>query len=118
LLSLLLALVFTAPLTRDMILFLIGLNYNARLNSLQVFITEFGNDENRIHYTTLASSIGATSFGIMPLLGGILLSTGRVSYTTLFIIGAVFSLAALFGFLFIVKHPGRTAALAQKQFQV
>jgi MFS family permease len=84
---------------------LVGITYYTRLNGFQVFITEFGNDEERIRYSALATTISATLFGLMPLAGGILLTARLVSYNVLFVIGALFSAAALFLFLFVVKDP-------------
>ncbi len=84
---------------------LVGIIINTRLNSFQVFITEFGNEENRIRYSALSTTISATLFGIMPLVGGIILSVGLLNYTWLFRVSAVSAAAALILFLFMVKDP-------------
>jgi MFS family permease len=112
-LALLLVFFFPSPVTICVVFALVGLNFNARLNSFQVFITEFGDDQTRIRYTTLGTAIGAASFGLMPLVGGILLSTTRLSYPLLFAGSAVFAFAAFLGFLFLVKEPRRGQALGQ-----
>ncbi len=104
-LALLLAVVFPSPFILFVIFVLVGINFNARLNSFQVFITEFGDEKSRIRYSTLATAIGAASFGLMPLIGGILLETFKVSFTALFAVGAVFALLAFLSFTFIVKDP-------------
>ena len=104
-LALLLAIIFPSPVILFVIFALVGININARLNSFQVFITEFGDDKNRIRYSSLATAIGAASFGLMPLLGGILRETFQVSFAALFIIGAVFALLAFLSFVFLVKDP-------------
>ncbi|MBN1799773.1 MAG: MFS transporter [Spirochaetales bacterium] len=87
------------------IFILVGITVNARLNSFQVFITEFGDEKDRIRYSALSTTISATLFGLTPLAGGILLSSKLIDFNTLFIIGAVFAGLALFCFLFVVKDP-------------
>lgn len=87
------------------IFIMVGITVNARLNSFQVFITEFGNDKDRIRYSALSTTISATLFGLTPLAGGILLSTKLLTYNSLFTIGALFAGLALFCFLFVVKDP-------------
>jgi MFS family permease len=104
-LALVLAIVFPTPFTLYIIFLLVGINFNARLNSFQVFITEFGDEKSRIRYFTLATAIGAASFGLMPLVGGILLETFKVSFSVLFVIGAVCAFLAFLSYLFIVKDP-------------
>jgi MFS family permease len=105
LVSLILVIFWPTHFVFFIIFFLAGVSYNARLNSFQVFITEFGNDEDRIRYSALSSTISATLFGLSPLLGGIILSIKLISYTLLFSIGAICSAAALLLFLFFVKDP-------------
>jgi Na+/melibiose symporter-like transporter len=104
-LALVLVIVFPMPFTIYVVFVLVGINFNARLNSFQVFVTEFGDEKSRIRYTTLATAIGAASFGLMPLLGGILRETAGVSFQALFVVGAVFAFLAFLSFMFIVKDP-------------
>jgi MFS family permease len=105
--GLVLVVLFPQTLTVAVVYFIVGINFNARLNSFQVIITEFGDGRSRIRYSTLATAIGGASFGLMPLVGGVLLDVCGVSFTALFVVGAAFSLAAFFSFLFVVKDPRR-----------
>jgi MFS family permease len=88
-----------------LIFIMVGITTYAKLNSLQVFITEFGNARDRIRYGALFTTISATLFGLTPLAGGILLSIGLVSFNLLFTIAAFSSAAALLLFLFVIKDP-------------
>ncbi|MBN2352454.1 MAG: MFS transporter [Spirochaetales bacterium] len=104
-LGLLLVILFPNPATISIVFIIVGINYNARLNSFQVFITEFGDDQSRIRYSALATSIGASAFGLMPLVGGILLDVFHVDFVALFVVGAVCALLAFVSYLFFVKDP-------------
>jgi MFS family permease len=105
LLSVALALFWPTDLSFYVIFLLVGVTTNARLNASQVFITEFGDEVDRIRYSAISTTVSATLFGIMPLLGGILLSAGLLDYGGLFAIGILSAAVSLFGFLFIVKDP-------------
>ncbi|MBN1647376.1 MAG: MFS transporter [Spirochaetales bacterium] len=104
-LNLLLVLIFPHPFIMNIVFLIYGISFNARLNSLQVFITEFGNDKSRIRYTALSGAIGATAYGVGPVIGGFLLQQLHVSYTFLFSLSAAAALAAFFLFTFVVKDP-------------
>ncbi len=104
-LGLLLVILFPQPFTVAVVFFIVGINFNARLNSFQVFITEFGDDQSRIRYSALATSLSAASFGLMPLLGGIMLDVFHLDFMVLFVVGAVCALLAFFSFVFFVKDP-------------
>jgi MFS family permease len=83
--------------------FLSGISISAKRNSFLVLILEFGNDENRIRYSALTATLTTSLFGIMPFIGGIILSNGIIDFRGLFVIAAVFSIIALILFLFTVK---------------
>ncbi len=105
LIALLMVIFFPSHTTFYIVFILLGISFTAKLNSFQVFITEFGNNKERIRYSALATTISATMFGVSPLLGGILLSFKLLTYNGLFAIGALFAAAALFCFMFVIKDP-------------
>ncbi|MBN1962425.1 MAG: MFS transporter [Deltaproteobacteria bacterium] len=96
---------FPAPANLYLVFLLVGISTNARLNSFQVILTEFGDAKSRIRYTTLATALAGASFGVMPFLGGIFLDIVKIKFTTLFVFSALFALLALLSFTYIVKDP-------------
>jgi len=101
---------FPTPLTLKIVFLFMGMINNARLNCFQVLITEFGNDKNRIRYTTLGNAIAVVSFGVSPFIGGVLLDKFHISFTALF---GFSLLASIAGFLLLwrwVKDPRFTQA--------
>jgi len=105
LLSVALALFWPTNFTFFIIFLLVGVTTNARLNASQVFITEFGDEKDRIRYSAISTTVSATLFGVMPLAGGIILSAGLLDYNGLFAIGILSAVVSLCGFLFMVKDP-------------
>jgi len=93
----------------NLVFLFMGLIFNARQNCFQVMIIEFGNDKNRIRYTTLGNAIAVVAFGLSPIIGGILLDSFKISYPLLFGISLAAALSGLLLFMFWVKDPRFTA---------
>jgi MFS family permease len=103
--ALLLVILIPSYNTFYIVFILAGISNTAKMNSFQVFITEYGNNKERIRYSVLSTTMSTSMFGITPLLGGILLSLKILTYTGLFAAGAFFAAFAFILFVFVVKDP-------------
>lgn len=93
--SLVLVLLFPVIPVFYLLFVLIGITFSADSNALVVMIAEFGDEGSRISYTAVSSGIIGTSCGLIPVIMGMLISQGLVTYAGSFVIALVGSLISL-----------------------
>jgi MFS family permease len=103
------AAVLTILLTQSwlfyIVFFLLGIVLSADLNATQVLVTEFGPEDERIHYMNIFNTI-VNIFGFLaPLVLGLLLSVGVMTYSGLFIVSLVCTVFVLYMYLKVIKDP-------------
>lgn len=103
--ALILAVLFPSYSVFFIIFIFFGMIVSANLNAGQVLITEFGDDKDRIIFTTISSALIGMAAGFIPLIGGFLLSFKVIGYKGLFTISAFFGAASFLLYLFYVKDP-------------
>ena len=104
-LELLLVIFFPSDLVFKIVFLLYGISYSANSNAMQVLTTEFGTDRDRIRYSTISGFLSGTTYGLIPVLAGVLLSLNIITLPVLFMFCAGCSLLALGLYIFTVKDP-------------
>ncbi|MBN1697097.1 MAG: MFS transporter [Spirochaetales bacterium] len=108
--TLIIAVFIPSYYTFFVIFIFLGVTLTANLNTGQVFITEFGDDKNRILYSTINIAITGSFSGLVPILGGLVLSLGLLQYKGLFLCAIVCGLLSIYFSMCVVKDPRHTVA--------
>ena len=105
--TLILAVLFPSYITFFILFILLGISLSGNLNTNTVFITEFGDDKDRILYSTVNRVIIGFFSGLVPVIGGLLLTLKALDYKGLFIIAITCGIVSIVYAFFIVKEPRR-----------
>jgi MFS family permease len=108
--TLILAVFFPSYFLFFVIFILLGMTLTANLNIAQVFITEFGDDRDRIMYSTINMVITGTISGLIPVVGGLILWLRLLDYRGLFCIAILCGIISLCYSIFILKDPRYTTS--------
>jgi MFS family permease len=104
-LTLILAVFFPSYVIFFIIFIFLGITLTANINTSQVFITEFGDDKDRIMYSTINMALTGTFSSIVPVVGGLILSLRLLDYKGLFFIAIICGIISVCYSMFIVKDP-------------